>query len=363
MSISLVTIASVTPSPYQRDLFLALHRALDGNLEVFYFEEVPDDSPWTVGPLNSWETILPGRVLGKGRVRCHVNSDLPSLEKTAVGIVNAPVTALTTRRFIQRFRRGSIPWVFWGEYLLPRTGIRGWLQRSLTAILETSTLIVAIGERAREDYQSRFSENKIANLPYSTDLRAFSEASKKRTDSVRCRFLFAGQMIERKGVDILLAAFSRLCDEGLPVELILVGRTGDYELFSAELASAVKSQISFLGFMQPDELPTVFAQAEVFVLPSRHDGWGVVVNQAFGARMPVITTDATGAGLEFLKDGRAGFLVEAGSEEELYGAMRKMVEDSSGRERMAEEAAQIAEKLTPEVMGMRWKELMGEVLK
>ena len=66
-------------------------------------------------------------------------------------------------------------------------------------------------------------------------------------------------------------------------------------------------------------------RSDVFVLPSRHDGWGVVVNQALAAGLPIITTDAVGAGLDFVENGVNGICVPANNVNALFNAMETIV--------------------------------------
>ena len=80
--------------------------------------------------------------------------------------------------------------------------------------------------------------------------------------------------------------------------------------------------MTFSGFLPLDELPAEFAAADAFVLPSRHDGWGVVVNQALAAGLPVIATEAVGAA-ELLSAPGTGAVIPAGSADALTAALRR----------------------------------------
>ncbi len=355
---------SVTPSPYQRDFFHALAVRGDCDLTVAYFEEVPDDSPWRLGKLEPWETIMPGRVFGSGRVRCHWNSPLVDLRSFDAVMVNAPLTGITTRRIFRRLAaRGAPPWVFWGERLLERRGWRGAIQRQLAAPVGNARAIVAIGRSARADYQRRFPQTPVHDIPYACALDLFGSAAANRRPSDTCRFLFAGQMIERKGVDILLEAFHMLHREGLDIELQLAGREGQLPKWLAGMDEAARAKVAYLGFKQPEALPEVFAGADVFVLPSRHDGWGVVVNQALGAGMPVISSTAAGAGLDLIEDGGSGFHVHPGSVDSLATAMRRLALDPVLRRSMSGEASRKAREIGPETAAERWMTLLRTLVR
>ena len=352
---------SVTPSPYQRDFFNALANRWDCDLQVRYFEKSADDSPWNCAEFESWESVMSGRVLGRGRVRCHWNSPLPEICGFDAVVVNAPLTGITTQRLFRRLNRTGAPsWFFWGEQLLPRHGWRGIVQRQLAAPLAAAKAIVAIGKTAQADYQRRFPRVPIYNIPYTCDLTRYKMPAQDRKPVDFCRFLFAGQMIARKGVDVLLAAFSQIVNDGAQAELHLVGREGELPRWLGALDEAARARVVYHGFAQPDELPARFAAADVFVLPSRHDGWGVVVNQALGAGMPVITSTAAGAGRDLVLHGKNGLHVPPGDIAALAEAMRELAEDPTRRTGMARAASETAARLSPERAAEKWMELMKQ---
>ena len=72
------------------------------------------------------------------------------------------------------------------------------------------------------------------------------------------------------------------------------------------------ARVEFLGFKDWNELPAAYAQGHVLCMPSRHDGWGLVVPEALAAGLPVISTDRTGAAIEFINNGTNGWIVPAG---------------------------------------------------
>src|SRR6266404_1499463 len=111
---------------------------------------------------------------------------------------------------------------------------------------------------------------------------------------------------------------------------------------------ATKARIQYEGFQSPENLPAYFAQADVFVLPSRHDGWGVVVNQALAAGLPIIASDAVGAGLDYVENGINGVNVHAGCVDALYDAMKILVKDPKMTLRWGMESRDRARTLTPE---------------
>ena len=310
-----VAFVSVVPSPYQRDLFAALAARSDVTPRVFYMERAAPDSPWPERPLAPHEQVLPGFWFPLGRARVHLNWRLPSPRDFDVIVCNT-LMSLTGQWLMRRKLRGA-RWMFWGEKL----GARSRRHDFLTAPLHRAAGIAAIGSWAERDYAARFPNTRIFNIPYHCDIAPFAaEPRPPRTELNQgtVTFLFCGQMIARKGVDQLLAAFATLPENA---RLLLIGREAELPSLLARLATSVRGRVRYAGFQAPDALPQFFAQADVFVLPSRHDGWGVVVNQALGAGLPIIASDHVGAAHDLIHEGENGFIFPAGDTDALAAAM------------------------------------------
>src|SRR5262249_60376312 len=98
---------------------------------------------------------------------------------------------------------------------------------------------------------------------------------------------------------------------------------GELRESMAETLRPAQERVEFLGFKSWDELPQLYASADVLCVPSRYDGWGLVVPEGLAAGLPVIATDRMGAALEFVRTGKNGWLIAAVDEEALLGALRE----------------------------------------
>jgi glycosyltransferase involved in cell wall biosynthesis len=116
-----------------------------------------------------------------------------------------------------------------------------------------------------------------------------------------------------------------------------------------------------VGFHPPEELPQLFAQADVFVLPSVYDGWGVVVNQALGAGLPILVSDHVGAGHDLVLPGVNGFTFAAGNVTDLAEKMRPFIHDEDMSRRMGRASRERAAQWTPERGAERWVEALTAV--
>lgn len=348
-----VAFVSVVPSPYQRDLFRALSSRPEIELNVFYMEKSAPDSPWPDKPLAPYEAYLPGFWFPLGNARVHVNWRLPDMRNYDVCVLNT-LMSLTAQSLMRVHLRGH-RWLFWGE----RLGKGGRLHSMLSAPLRRASGIVAIGTRALEDYRERFPGPRHFNIPYHCDLESFESAPRARRTSGRTVFLFCGQMIARKGVDFLLQAFAQLDDRA---ELLLVGREAELNELLSPLPLHVKERIRYAGFQPPEELPALFAEADVFVLPSRYDGWGVVVNQALGAGLAVLCSDSVGAGFDLVEPEVNGLRFPAENTEALAMCMRRCLDAPDLIERWGRASRERAHLWQPEAGAAKWVKTLEYVM-
>jgi glycosyltransferase involved in cell wall biosynthesis len=139
-----------------------------------------------------------------------------------------------------------------------------------------------------------------------------------------CRFLYVGQLIERKGVRQLLRAFEQA---GLGT-LTLVG---DGPL-RAEVEDFARhhDDVEFRGPVPHEEIGRAYDEHDVLVLPAVYDVWGMVVNEALAHGLQVIATDGVGAATDLVRPGQNGLVATAGSARSLTGALQTAAGWSAG---------------------------------
>jgi glycosyltransferase involved in cell wall biosynthesis len=354
-----VLFITIVPSPYQRDLFGALHAREDVELSVCYMEAGSPDSPWPKKDLRTFERIMPGFWMPFGAARAHLNWRLPAVTDDHI-VVLSSFTSVTG----QWLMRGALRrkrWLFWGERLRVNSGIKEYIQRRLAAPIARAAGIVGIGRAAEEDYQRRFPHLPHFSIPYHCDLTAFFNVRRCLRANAPVTFFFCGQMIERKGVDLLLRAFDQLVMKGVDAQLLLVGREADLPKFLAAVNPATRSRVRYEGFQPPERLPEYFGRSDVFVLPSRHDGWGVVINQALAAGLPIITSDAVGAGLDLVEGGINGLRVAANDVAALYRSMETFALNPEIVREWGEGSRRRARSLTPEAGAEKWAHVFDAI--
>jgi glycosyltransferase involved in cell wall biosynthesis len=157
-------------------------------------------------------------------------------------------------------------------------------------------------------------------------------------------FLFAGRLVEDKGIRILADAYKQYREScsSPPWPLNIAGH-GSLEYLLREVPG-----IAVHGFVQPDKLPELFRTSGAFVLPSLFEPWGVVIQEAATAGMPLICSSECGATVHYLMDGYNGYVVETGNVKSLRQALQRMASAPPEElARMANASLALSEQITP----------------
>ncbi|MBA3315522.1 MAG: glycosyltransferase family 4 protein [Planctomycetota bacterium] len=357
------------PTPYWQELFEAFRR--DGRIQpsALYMYSVAPGTYWGDRALPDGEAVLPSRLAKTwgGRL-CHHPSIQEALIKSDADVyVVGGYSTWTCRAAMRWLRRNRKRWVLFGERpgVTHRGRIAGRLRRLvLSSAIRDAAAVAAVGSAAVTAYRDLgFEGRTITSVPYYTDTEPFRRRPAKAGQVAgRLRLLFCGQLIARKGVDVLLSAFHRVSRNHPNAELVLAGEGPLRKELEASIAPHLRDRVRFVGFQPIESLPDLFADADLFVLPSRHDGWGVVVNQALAAGLPVVASDAVGAALDFVSGCGTGIVVPAGDAISLANAISTFADDAHKIRRHAKQASMMAAELTLERGVDTWAALFDEVL-
>lgn len=214
--------------------------------------------------------------------------------------------------------------------------------RTVQEYAETDRIIVTSAFVRRTFVARGVPASKIAVVPYGIDPAPAPQARPVRKVP---RALFVGGCSVRKGVPYLVEAFRKL---DVAAELRLVGRRND-ALFAR--IGGLPPNVQAAGPKTGIDLAHEYASADVFVLPSVEDGWGLVTNEAMNAGLPVVVTENCGSA-EIVEDGVNGFVVPARDADALAARLALLLSDADLRARMGAAARATAEGRTWETYGI-----------
>jgi glycosyltransferase involved in cell wall biosynthesis len=183
-------------------------------------------------------------------------------------------------------------------------------------------------------------------------LRRFPKLGGKRI------VLFLGRINFKKGFDLLAAAFARLCADRDDIHLLIAGPDNEgYALRVQECLRAdnISDRVTFTGMLRGAFKNAAFEIAEIFVLPSYSENFGIAVVEAMAVGLPVIVSDRVNIWRE-IANASAGLVVECDAAE-LTTAMSTLLDDSELRRSMGERGRQLVQQ------SFTWEVAAGQMVK
>jgi glycosyltransferase involved in cell wall biosynthesis len=215
--------------------------------------------------------------------------------------------------------------------------VESWLTTSWRHLLARKSLgaadlVIAVSSGGKASL-SRAGIGGIRLLPNGVDVDRFATVRGRREGTPKV--LFVGGLTPRKGVIDLLHASGSLRAEGVEHELWLAGGVPDEggAAYRAVEEEAGRSEVRLLGLVPPDAMPDLYAQADVFCLPSWWEAMPFTVLEAMASGLPVIAT-CVGDVERVVSDGVTGLVVPARDEHALTAALRRLVSEPETRRRM-----------------------------
>jgi glycosyltransferase involved in cell wall biosynthesis len=229
---------------------------------------------------------------------------------------------------------------------LPCHGVKAVVRRPLMgALYRWCDRLLAIGSENAAFYRAMgVSEDKIFLVPYSVDNNRFVQATKLTPEqrlATRNRYnippdrivvLYAAKFTRRKRpADVLEAARRVKSKTNRPFTVVMAG-SGELEPeLNSFCAEHALDNVVFTGFVNQSELPGLYGASDVFVLPSEHEPWGLAVNEAMCAGLPVVVSREVGCVADLVREGTNGYAPAAGDIEGLSHALQRLVEDDDLR--------------------------------
>jgi glycosyltransferase involved in cell wall biosynthesis len=170
-----------------------------------------------------------------------------------------------------------------------------------------------------------------------------------------------GRLTDQKGFDLLLEAFAKI-EQSFPAWRLVIWGEGEdrAKLEEKRRALGLDDRVFLPGITQR---PVQWVEtADVFVLSSRYEGWGIVLLEAMAAALPVVSFDCEWGPRAMVNDGVDGMLVPNGDVDGLASALKTVLGDADLRKRLGARAAESAERYRPERVLAEWDGVIRQAL-
>jgi glycosyltransferase involved in cell wall biosynthesis len=329
-------------SPYRIPLFnaLAKHEAIRLHV-IFLAETDPTLRQWHVYKqeiqfsyqvLSSWRRSIGGY---NALLNCGVIRALEAAQPDV--ILCGGYNYLASWQSLLWAGMCGVPFLLWSEstsYDL-RAG-RPWVEFLKSEFLKNCTGFVVPGKSAREYLVARgLKERGIFTALNAVDNNLFMLGARQaRQNEAQTRadlglppryFLFVGRLVREKGVFDLLSAYAGL-DPSLrgAIALVFAGDGPERQRLQEQARLVSPGQVLFTGFVHRDQLPAYYALADMLILPSYTEPWGLVVNEAMACGLPVVVSCAAGCAADLVRGGWNGKIISPGDVAAIGEAMQSL---------------------------------------
>lgn len=218
---------------------------------------------------------------------------------------------------MQAMRLWGIPYIINldGEPYIGQ-GIKATIKKLM---LKGASAYIVAGNHAAESLQTAIKTN-VPVRAYGFSSLSEQEVSEHATEAQNITrnntVLVVGQYYDYKGMDIALEAARK--DSSIPYTFVGMGSRTD--LFLQEQGD-IPDNVTVIPFLQKKDLETLYKQCAILVLPSRQECWGLVINEAASFGMPIVSTDGSGAAVEYLSEKYHHFLAAANDADSLLSCI------------------------------------------
>ena len=356
------------PSPYRVDFFNELGKQCE--LTVLFEKRTSDerDKSWQNYKFEKFDGIfLRGKSVNTDTAICpevirYIKKD--SYDFVVVTNISSPTGILA----IAYMRANRIPYWIEGDggFAKKNSGIKHRLKtfeiKNAEGCFSTSKVhdeyYIAYGAAPAKIHRYPFTSISTADLLQAKSLSTTNKCGFRKELNMSERYIilsvgrFSYQNGYGKGYDVLMHLAEKMGDE---YGFYLVGDEPTEEFIVWKEQKRLE-HVHFVGFRQKKELAKYYAAADVFVLLSRGEAWGLVINEAMAYGLPIVTTDLCVAGTELVKDSVNGYIVSFEAEPEIIDRIRLCIDN---QEEYGSESRRIIEHYTTEAMANKHVDILG----
>lgn len=352
------------PSPYRVDFFNELGKYCDLTVLFEIENSVERNDAWKEYKFKNFKGIvLNGIRTGVDGSFCP--QIIKYVKKDAYDhIVVTQIASLTAIWLVLYMRLLNIPYCYEGDggFVGATQGIKAAIKRFIigNAIFCFSTskefdkYCLAYGAKKEKIYRYPFSSMKkkdlVMRVPTHSEKQEYKDLLQIKEEFV---VLAVGRFIYGKGFDLLLKAS---CELPMCVGVYIIGGEPTEEYLEM-VEKWNLNNVYFLNHLSKEKLAEYYMAANLFVLPTRSDVWGLVINEAMSYGLPVITTDRCIAGLELIENGKNGYIVRNEDWEDIKEKIIKFVCSKELTQKCSERALEIINNYTIEKMAERHIEI------
>lgn len=302
------------PSPYRVDFFVYLQEHYpEYEFHVIFSGAGMENRKWSVelAELKNAHFLKSKTIIIRKRFDDRYIFLPVGVEKTLQEIHPDLVFAMeynpTILRTVHWCQKKKIPFISWTDGTLNSEKNIGKVQRmSRSYIIKRAAAFVASSTASRQAQIAYGADEKKCFISYLTvDIQKYLQ---KKTEYGGRELLYVGSLIQRKGLDLLFPALAQTRED---ICLTIVGEGQEKEALMEQAKKlGITSRIRFLGYVEGEPLRELYHNADVFILPTREDCFGLVILEAMCASLPVISSKYADGAFDLVQEGENGCIID-----------------------------------------------------
>ncbi len=346
-------------SPYKTLLFKELY-AINSSIHIFYMAHTENNRQWRI---DASELSFNHRFIFNGSLDKINPFTLAFRTWKELNLYNPDILILGSYRYsacwagflwAKRNKKKVILWSATNQ----DDHSRAFLKERIKSLLVKRCDAANVYGQKSKDYLIRLGLNKdaifIKGNTTDNDFYYIRTNEFRAKRNILCRqyglanhnFLYIGRFSKEKNILLLLKAYKRLKTEN-NWGLVLIGDGPQSEDITNYIEQNNIRNVCIPGFQQKEDVPKFLAVSDLFILPSTSEPWGLVVNEAMAAGLPILVSRRCGCHPELVKEGINGFSFDPFDDNELFSLMRDMVDGKYDLPGMGEASLGIIKDYTP----------------
>lgn len=324
-------------------------------------------------PIRKWETL------------CYPGAIVPRIKQKKIRIFLVPFLLTSLRHQLKKRSKDfdlvhahwlipqgimqtgikSVPYIVTGHGGDVTSLNKGFLKSMKIKCLQNAKAITVVSDALKDYVKTLYPNDKTSIIPMGCDVSRFSSSHRKENlfqQGDKKVVLFVGRLAEKKGVTYLIEAMKKV-DNAV---LVIVGK-GDLEESLKEQAKKLGDKVFFAGPKTHDELPEIYASADVFVAPSitaadgDKEGFGLVILEAMASGVPVVASRSGGI-VDIVKDEENGLLCDEKDVDKLSENISRVLENGELSAGLRQHALETVEQYSYENIAKRYHEIIENAL-
>lgn len=353
---------------YWKGRLVYLHQFLASkNIDLYAAELFGQGSPYAFDPYNNkapwWSCLFPDKSADQLSKTAIKNTLFPLLDKIDPDVIIGPSIVFYAGalgiRWAKKNRRKFIMFDDAKPSQFKRNPVVQWVKDTITAQADALWLPSA-------DYDTEYGKFRQKGLEFiygysciNNDLFKFKEKKAVGSNTI----ITVARLVPIKNLDTLLRAWQIVGQTVPGSKLTIIGdgpERGNLEKLAAGLNLPA---VNFAGAIANENIPAYFYHADAFILPSLSETWGLVVNEAMAARLPVLLSNKINACHTLLQEGVNGFSFEPESADDMAGAITKYLQlDIDAKEKMSANSLRIVNAMSYQNMGVNLYEGLTKIM-